>query len=372
MLPRSPASISTQGHLIAISQGFSPQNSNLEDPVNYLQHRYFKYDALGRLLYEKQSEQAGTFTASDTPTGNSSWSRQLIYDETIANVTYSGLLTTAKDARNISTQFRYDNLNRIYQVDYSDSTPTVNNYYDQPASGYFNNARLTKAATAAVGSVPATSQSYNYDLMGRVASNRQMVGDQSYTMSYGYTPASGGTQYAFADHQGSSRVIIGPTGNVVSRHNYAPFGEDLAANLDMRNGTPGYGNGDNARQKYAGMESDDATGLDHTLWRQYDSSSGRWTAPDPYGGSEFLNTRIEIAVILCEFVCALLDLGHVNSRDVLHFRTREAAVRNRGRLRQLGVSSTLKRKHITLCQRIRDCSASGKCRCRVRSVDALD
>ena len=33
------------------------------------------------------------------------------------------------------------------------------------------------------------------------------------------------------------------------------------------------------------MESDDSTGMDHTLWRQYDSLSGRWTAPDPYGGS---------------------------------------------------------------------------------------
>jgi len=47
-------------------------------------------------------------------------------------------------------------------------------------------------------------------------------------------------------------------------------------------------------------------------------------------------------------------------------------MRNRGRLRQFGVSGTLKRKDITLGQRIRDRSASGKCRCGVRSVDALD
>jgi hypothetical protein len=37
-----------------------------------------------------------------------------------------------------------------------------------------------------------------------------------------------------------------------------------------------------------------------------------------------------------------------------------------------GVSSPLKRKHITLSQRIRDRYASGKGRCGVRSVDALD
>ncbi len=53
----------------------------------------------------------------------------------------------------------------------------------------------------------------------------------------------------------------------------------------MRTSGQGYGGGDNARQKYAGMEGDDATAMAHTLWRQYDSLSGRWTSPDPYGGS---------------------------------------------------------------------------------------
>jgi RHS repeat-associated protein len=544
----------TQGNLIAISQGLSTQNVNPEDPSNYIQHRYFKYDALGRLTFEKQAEQAGTFTASDSLTGNSAWSRHLVYDETIGGVSYSGLLTTATDARNITTQFRYDNLNRIYQVNYSDGTPAVNNYYDQAVTNYFNKGHLTQASTAAVGSVPATSQSYNYDLMGRVANNQQTVGDQSYTMSYGYNlggamtsetypsgrvvsyafddgarlsqvssgstvyanqfdystlqgllksvtlgnggvetygynsrlqlssldltksgtqlqhydykygvynpsantvdetkntgqiariegfisttkqwqqnfvydslgrlssarefrgdngaqtwlvnydydvfgnrylqqsqnsgnpinqhwvesadisqttnrftsssvtyddagnitidskfrnlsfqydannrqkqssdgtttvvsvydaggqrvatevggsltnvlvydaggkllaeygaaVAIGGTQYLFADHQGSPRAITNSSGAVVSRHDYAPFGEDIAANIGMRSGTQGYSQPDSVRQKYAGMESDDATGMDHTLWRQYDDRSGRWTSPDPYGGS---------------------------------------------------------------------------------------
>jgi RHS repeat-associated protein len=33
------------------------------------------------------------------------------------------------------------------------------------------------------------------------------------------------------------------------------------------------------------MEKDDASGMAHTLWRKYDSLSGRWTTTDPYGGS---------------------------------------------------------------------------------------
>jgi RHS repeat-associated protein len=543
----------TQGNLIAISQGLTQAGLNPEDPANYLQHRYFKYDALGRLTYERQVEQAGTFTASDPLTGNSAWSRKLVYDETINSVAYKGLLTTATDARSINTQFQYDQLNRIYQVNYSDGTPTVNNYYDQAVTNYFNKGHLTQASTAAVGSIPATSQSYNFDLMGRVANNQQTVGAQSYSMSYSYnlggaltsqtypsgrvvnyafddgarlsqvssgsivyanqfdysttqgllksvalgngavesfvynsrlqiksldltksgtqlqhydykygvydpvtntvdetknngqiariegliatvkqwqqnfaydslgrlssvcefrgdnsqqsylinynydlfgnryqyqsqnssnpftqvwvepsqvnqannryssgvtyddagnvtvdskfrnlqfqydannrqkqsanldgsgavvsvydaagqrvatqvagvltnvlvydaagkliaeygSPASGGTQYLFSDHQGSPRTITNGSGTVVSRHDYLPFGEELGA-LGMRTSGQGYVAGDNARQKYAGMENDDATGIAHTLWRQYDSLAGRWTAPDPYGGS---------------------------------------------------------------------------------------
>src|SRR5712692_2146392 len=107
----------TQGNLIHITQGSST-----------VQHRYFKYDSLGRLTYERQVEQAGTFTAYDPLTGNSAWSRRLVYDETIGTVSYKGLLTTATDARSINTQFLYDQLNRIYQVSYSDGTPTVSNY----------------------------------------------------------------------------------------------------------------------------------------------------------------------------------------------------------------------------------------------------
>jgi RHS repeat-associated protein len=540
---------STQGNLVHIKQG---------EGSGTIQHRYFKYDVLGRLTHERQVEQAGTHTASDPVTGNSAWSRKLVYDETIGGVTYPGLLTSAYDARNIRTEFRYDNLNRIYQVSYSDSTPTVTNFYDQPASGYFNKGHLTQAMTAAVGSISTTSQTYKFDLMGRVKTNQQTVGDQTYSMSYEYnlsgalisqtypsgrmvsyafddaarlatvssgsttyanqfdysttqgllksvtlgngaiesftynsrlqvngidlarngtqlqhydykygvydpttntvdetknngqiariegfiaaakqwqqnfvydsvgrlssarefrgdnpTPsgqvwltnyeydvfgnrfqkqsqnsgnpfpqvwvesgqispgtnqfnsgvtyddagnvtvdskfrnlsfqhdannrqkqsanldgsnavvsvydaggqrvatqvggaltnvlvydASGkllaeygspsptqGTQYAFDDQQGSPRVITNASGAVVSRHDYAPFGEEIPYDVGMRSGTPGYGQPDGVRQKYAGMENDDATGMSHTLWRKYDNLSARWTAPDPYSGS---------------------------------------------------------------------------------------
>jgi RHS repeat-associated protein len=534
-----------RGDLVHVKQGLDAQT---------LQHRYFKYDAIGRLTYERQVEQAGTFSVFDPVTSNSSWSRKLVYDETINSVPYPGLLTTTYDARNVSTQFRYDQVNRIYQVNYSDGTPTVNNNYDQARATYFNKGRLTEALTAAVGSIPATAQLYNFDLMGRISNHQQTVGAQSYSMGYGYnvdgmltsqtypsgrvvnyayndggrlsqvssgattyasnydytsptgllkaftlgngavtsfvynsrlqiqsldltkngtqiqhydykygaydpntnsvdqsknagqiaeiegfigtqkqwqqrfaydklgrlssarefrgdnsqqsylvnyeydvfgnryqkqaqnggnpfpqiwvesnhvdqatnrlssgvtydnagnvtidskfhnlqfqydannrqkqssnldgsgavlsvydalgqrvgtqvgaslinvlvydaqskllaeyssTSAQGGTQYIFTDHQGSPRVITGNAGQVISRHDYQAFGDELGS-VGLRASTPGYGGTDAARQKYAGMERNETTALAHTLWREYDSLSGRWTSPDPAGKS---------------------------------------------------------------------------------------
>ena len=544
--PNQPTSYEydARGNLVHITQGVG----------GVLQHRYFKYDALGRLTFERQVEQAGTHTAFDSVTGNSSWSRKLVYDETVGGVTYSGLLTTTYDARNIQTQFRYDNVNRIYQVNYSDGTPTITNFYDQARTGYFNKGHLTEARTAAVGSVPTTAQLYDFDLVGQVTRTQQVVGTDSYSMNYGYnlggaltsqtypsgrvvnyafddgarlsqvssgatiyasqfdytsspgllksitmgngavenyvynsrlqlqsleltnsgtqlqrydykygvynpatntldesqnngqiaqiegfisaqkqwqqrfaydsvgrlssarefrgdngqqsylinyeydvfgnryqkqaqnggnpftqvwveagqidqatnrfaanitydnsgnitvdskfrnlqfqydannrakqsanadgsgavvsiydatgqrvaTQAGGvltnvlvydasgkviaeyssttiprGTQYVFSDHLGSPRTITSTSGTVVSRHDYLAFGEELGT-VGMRSPGQGYGAADAPRQKYAGMENDDATGMSHTLWRRYDSLSARWTAPDPYDGS---------------------------------------------------------------------------------------
>jgi RHS repeat-associated protein len=537
---------STQGNVIHVQQGSGTE----------LQHRYFKYDSLGRLTYERQVEQAAIFTVSDPLTGNSQWTRRLVYDEG----GYQGLITGTTDARQVSTQFQYDNLNRVYQVSYSDGTPTVTNYYDQARAGYVNKGHLTEVQTAAaaaqgqVAAIPATSQVYDYDSMGRIKRQQQAVGSQLYTLSYGYnigglltsetypsgrvvdysyddaarlsgvtsgsqtyanqfdygspqgllksvalgngavesfdynarlqlkslsltkdsdvlqkyeykygnvnadgtvdetknngqiariegfigtakqwqqrfsydslgrlsqageyrgdnsqqsyslnydydsfgnryqhqagnqaalaftavedshinratnrltfpemaydnagnvtvdgkfrgrqysydannrqrwsaltdgtgaatsvydgagqrvatiadgttsimvydamgklvaeygtaTASASGTQYVFADHQGSTRVVTNQTGGVFSRQDYQPFGEEIYSGVGQRTSGQGYDQSDNARQKYAGMERDDASGMAHTLWRKYDGMSGRWTSPDPYGGS---------------------------------------------------------------------------------------
>jgi RHS repeat-associated protein len=100
------------------------------------------------------------------------------------------------------------------------------------------------------------------------------------------------TSYLMADRQGSTRVLMNAAGAVTSRHDYFPFGEEIGAGTGapgsptgMRTAAQGYSAADNVRQRYADTRLDDATGLDHTLWRKLETRSGRWTTPDPYGKS---------------------------------------------------------------------------------------
>lgn len=540
------------GNLIHIAQGSGAT----------VQHRYFKYDSLSRLTYERQVEsKAAPFAVSDPLTGNSAWSRQMVYDAPGSE----GFLSDIYDARNIRSHFSYDALGRLWQTTYSDGTPTVTTKYDRARAGYYNLGRLTEVATSATGALPATSQSYDYDLMGRVKDHKQTIaitsgtieyptrytygiagqlvnqtypsgrvvsysyddaarmkaaygsggrvytsemqygangglasltygngavetlgynnrlqlstinltkdgavlqrydykygqvnadtgavdesknngqiariegfigaqkqwqqrfsydtvgrlssageyrGDNSqlsYRINYDYDPfgnryqfqsrnpasinplpyvpiedgdinkltnrfnsgvtyddagrvivdnkframqyqydANGrqkwaayadgtgaatslydgagqrlativngtmtncfvydaygklvaeygaasqssarGTSYVFGDQQGSTRVVLrgSSSSSVLARHDYQPYGTEAQAGTGMRTTAQGYGQQDGTRQKYAGMETDDATGMAHTLWRKYDSTSGRWTAPDPYDGS---------------------------------------------------------------------------------------
>lgn len=80
-------------------------------PNSVIQHRYFKYDSLSRMIRERQVEQAtnSSYNLSDSLTGNSAWTRKIEYDS-------SGLVTDGYDARGVHTQFSYDDLNRLKDI----------------------------------------------------------------------------------------------------------------------------------------------------------------------------------------------------------------------------------------------------------------
>jgi RHS repeat-associated protein len=54
---------------------------------------------------------------------------------------------------------------------------------------------------------------------------------------------------------------------------FMPYGEEANAQMSMN------------KYKFTGDEHDSESSLDHTWFRQYESTEGRWITPDPYNGS---------------------------------------------------------------------------------------
>lgn len=98
------------------------------------------------------------------------------------------------------------------------------------------------------------------------------------------TSTSANLKYLLTDLQGSARAVMDNSGygssTIVARHDYLPFGEEIWAGVGLRTTTQKYSVTDKARQRFAQTERDEATGLDHTAFRKYDSFAGRWTTPD--------------------------------------------------------------------------------------------
>jgi RHS repeat-associated protein len=87
------------------------------------------------------------------------------------------------------------------------------------------------------------------------------------------------TCYFTYDHLGTVRLITDQNANVISRHDYLPFGEEIPANTAGRNGQFGPAN-DSVTQKFTGKERDAESGLDYFGARYYGSALGRFTSPD--------------------------------------------------------------------------------------------
>lgn len=70
---------------------------------------------------------------------------------------------------------------------------------------------------------------------------------------------------------------------VIARHDYLPFGEELFGEAG-RNSSQ-WGPFDNVNQEFTGKERDAESGLDYFGARYYGSALGRMTSPDPRTGT---------------------------------------------------------------------------------------
>ncbi|MBX3280792.1 MAG: RHS repeat protein, partial [Acidobacteria bacterium] len=195
---------------------------NLRRVEQGTQNRYFMYDSLSRLIRARNPEQDvnTNFNLSDPVTSNGSWTMKYTYDA-------SGNPATRVDARNITTTYGYDGLNRNTSVDYSDSTPDVTRVYDTATLG---KGRLQKTETSGGNGVRVTIN--GYDGMGRPLSQSQQfyissAWGSSYTVEHKYNLAgnvtgqtypSGRTTTTSYDAAGRLNTFSGNLGDGTSRN----------------------------------------------------------------------------------------------------------------------------------------------------------
>ena len=80
-------------------------------------------------------------------------------------------------------------------------------------------------------------------------------------------------EYPDNDAVGSVRVVTNASGQVVGRHDFLPFGEELAPQIPPPE-----------KRLFVGQERDAETGFDHFLARELAGNVGRFNTPDPLGG----------------------------------------------------------------------------------------
>ncbi len=89
----------------------------------------------------------------------------------------------------------------------------------------------------------------------------------------------------------TTRVTTDTNGNVISRHDYKPFGEEIMSDVGNRLAIAGYDGVDGIRQKHTSYERDDETGLDFAKARYYSSLLGRFTSADPININQYRITN---------------------------------------------------------------------------------
>ncbi|MFN0140400.1 MAG: RHS repeat domain-containing protein [Pyrinomonadaceae bacterium] len=94
-------------------------------------------------------------------------------------------------------------------------------------------------------------------------------------------PPNPTTSYTATDMLGSPRVITNALGEVTSRRDFMPFGEQVYSEPSYRPTSLKYNTGDDLRQKFTGYQKDEETQLDFAEARMYQNKHGRFTAIDP-------------------------------------------------------------------------------------------
>jgi RHS repeat-associated protein len=238
--------------------------------------------------------------------------------------------------------YTYDSLNRLKSAE--ETIPTLTGWKQTFTYDRYGNRNFDTNNTTTLGGCPAnqcnptvdvsnnrftTNQGYTYDLAGNIitdaqgrsftydAENKQkevrdvsnnIIGQYYYdgdgrrikkvsnteTVIFVYdtegrliaeyanqAPQNPQVSYLTTDALGSPRIKTDANGNIISRNDYLPFGEDLYT--AQRTQGVGY-QPDSIRRKFTTYKRDDETGLDFAEARYYSARWGRFVSPDEFTG----------------------------------------------------------------------------------------
>jgi RHS repeat-associated protein len=247
----------------------------------------YKYDSLNRLTEAKETASSGTQNWKQTfgydRFGNRTSRYQKIGDvvlpidnHTLPTIdqTTNRFVTGQGYVYDFNGNLVQDAEGRSFTFDANDKQIQVTNANQQVIGSYFHDS-----SGARVKKVTLTETTiFVYDAGGRLAAE----------YSTGQNPEPT-TSYLTSDHLGSPRVITDRAGNVISRRDFMPFGEEIYAGIGGRTESQQYSSVgfDNIRKRFTGYEKDAETGLDYAQARMYQNSHGRFTIVDPLMASAF-------------------------------------------------------------------------------------
>lgn len=258
-------------------------NGNIVGQWNYTPNRIqnYTYDALNRL-------------ASASEGGTGGWSETYGYDR-YSNLYWAARtgLGTANLMQPQGTSWFTNNRNRAVPP----PTENESTYYDA-AGNLKKYGSLNVSFDGENRPVQVTGSgtvTYHYDGEGR----RVKKVDGSVTTRYVYDAMGnlaaeyGGaaqpvaTHYVTTDHLGSTRLVTDGSGTVVSRHDYLPFGEEIAAGIGGRTTGLMYVANPGLTHRFTGKERDTETGLDYFGARYMSAPMGRFTGADAPFADQF-------------------------------------------------------------------------------------
>jgi RHS repeat-associated protein len=224
----------------------------------------FGYDPYGNRAMGTASTQTFGRNSTETPSligpdPTVSTSTNRITNRTGEHYEFDASGNMTKDALGNRSVYDIENhQTEYYYSTNSGSTPDAKYYYDGDGK------RIKKV-------VGTETTVFVYDATGKLVAE--------YTLGVTASP-SPQTNYITTDTLGSPRLVTNGSGQVVARHDYLPFGDEIYG-LGGRTSAQGFSHTDTTRKRFTGYEHDAETGLEFAQARYYGNGLGRFTGVDP-------------------------------------------------------------------------------------------